>query len=83
MYNERKRFVAGAICPRCEALDKIVVYSLEGKDYRECVHCDFKDELHFKPQKKELYTRVNQVDNSEENKIQIVNIMPSDPKKSH
>lgn len=83
MYKEKKRFVAGAICPRCEALDKIVVYSLKGIDYRECVHCDFKDELHFNSQKKELYTRVNQVDNSEENKIQIVNIIPSDPKKAH
>lgn len=74
-YSKKKRFVAGAICPRCEALDKIVVYSLEGKNYRECVACDFKDELHFVTKKTELDTRVNKTE-VEDVPVQVVNIVP-------
>lgn len=58
-YSETPRFLAGAICPRCEALDRIKVYSRDGKDYRECVACGFKDEMHFTSAVRELETRVN------------------------
>ncbi|HEX7763951.1 MAG TPA: YheV family putative metal-binding protein, partial [Cellvibrio sp.] len=33
-YSTKRRFVAGAVCPRCSELDKLVVYSEDGKDYR-------------------------------------------------
>ncbi|MDO6747552.1 YheV family putative zinc ribbon protein [Gilvimarinus sp. 1_MG-2023] len=58
-YSETPRFLAGAICPKCEALDRIKVYSKDGKDYRECVACGFQDEMHFTSAAKELETRVN------------------------
>ena len=35
----RRRFIAGAVCPRCGLMDKIVV-NLD-TDQRECVSCDF------------------------------------------
>lgn len=35
----RRRFIAGAVCPRCALMDKIVV-DLE-TDQRECVACGF------------------------------------------
>ncbi len=35
----KRRFIAGAVCPRCAAMDKIVV-DLE-TDARECVSCGF------------------------------------------
>ena len=38
----RRRFIAGAVCPRCGAMDKIVV-NLDS-DTRECVACGFSDE---------------------------------------
>ena len=38
---QRRRFIAGAVCPRCSAMDKIVV-DLDS-DLRECVACGFKE----------------------------------------
>lgn len=35
----RRRFIAGAVCPRCARMDKIVV-DLD-TDQRECVACGF------------------------------------------
>lgn len=37
-----KRFIAGAVCPRCGVMDRIVV-TPDGKN-RECIACDFADE---------------------------------------
>ena len=37
----KRRFIAGAVCPRCSAVDKIVV-DLES-DARECVACGFSE----------------------------------------
>ena len=39
---DRRRFIAGAVCPRCGAMDKIVV-NLD-TDTRHCVSCDFSEE---------------------------------------
>ncbi|MBP6681739.1 MAG: YheV family putative metal-binding protein [Halioglobus sp.] len=37
--TNRRRFIAGAVCPRCALMDKIVV-DLD-TDQRECVACGF------------------------------------------
>jgi len=37
----RRRFIAGAVCPRCSEMDKIVV-NLD-TDSRECVACGFNE----------------------------------------
>ena len=37
----RRRFIAGAVCPRCGEMDKIVV-DMETQT-RECVACDFSE----------------------------------------
>lgn len=37
----RRRFIAGAVCPRCALMDKIVV-DLD-TDQRECVACGFSE----------------------------------------
>jgi len=37
----RRRFIAGAVCPRCAQMDKIVV-NLD-TDQRECVACGFSE----------------------------------------
>lgn len=39
--NNRRRFIAGAVCPRCARMDKIVV-DLD-TDERECVACGFRE----------------------------------------
>ena len=38
----RRRFIAGVVCPRCAAMDKIVV-DLD-TDRRECVSCGYSEE---------------------------------------
>ena len=54
----RRRFIAGAVCPRCAQMDKIVV-DLD-TDQRECVACGFSEK---RPREaapaSELNTRVN------------------------
>ncbi|MEM1112887.1 MAG: YheV family putative metal-binding protein [Pseudomonadota bacterium] len=54
----RRRFIAGAVCPRCGAMDKIVV-NLD-TDSRECVACGFSEERPADTGSvKEVPTRVN------------------------
>ena len=39
--KQRRRFIAGAVCPRCGEMDKIVV-DMDSQT-RECVACDFSE----------------------------------------
>ncbi|MEQ6885662.1 YheV family putative zinc ribbon protein [Salicola sp. Rm-C-2C1-2] len=39
----KKRFIAGAVCPRCSAMDRIVMFTTEEGTFRECVECGFED----------------------------------------
>lgn len=84
----KRRFIAGAQCPKCEQLDKVVMYDdVNGKRFRECVACGFKDEL-IEPadSAQELTTRVNQNKLGEkplphEDDVQVVQLL--DPKTLH
>jgi uncharacterized protein len=73
-YSTKRRFMAGAVCPRCSQMDKIVVYNLDGKDFRECVACDFKEEMRLNLASGELETRVNKSDAQDD--VQVVTILP-------
>lgn len=39
--GSRRRFIAGAVCPRCGEMDKLIVYL--DSDQRECVACGFNE----------------------------------------
>lgn len=52
-----RRFIAGAVCPRCGEMDKIVV-DMETQT-RECVACDFSEARPEDVAAKELPTRVS------------------------
>ena len=56
-FTTRRRFIAGAVCPRCSAMDKIVV-DLD-TDERACVACGFREARPEPPAPQELKTRVN------------------------
>ena len=75
----KKRFIAGAVCPRCSEMDKIVNYTQDGKNYRECVACGFKDEIRLQSSPRELTTRVSETDAAEEIEAPVKIIQP--PKK--
>lgn len=51
-----RRFIAGAVCPRCGLMDKLVVDTESNR--RECVSCDFSEERPGEAPA-ELKTRVN------------------------
>lgn len=37
----KRRFIAGAKCPRCQAQDCIVMFSTADEEWVECIHCDY------------------------------------------
>ena len=78
-YSTKRRFVAGAVCPRCSEMDKLVVYNEDGKDYRECVSCGYKEEMRFPQTTRELETRVN-VTEEQKQDVQVITILPSTQK---
>lgn len=86
----KRRFIAGAVCPACEQMDKVVMYDDEqGVRWRECVSCGFRDKLVEQPPQEtveELKTRVNQPLPGEkplahETPVEVVSII--DPRKLH
>ena len=57
-----KRFIAGAVCPRCGEMDTLKMYRDESHEFRECIRCDFSDSMAMDGSdqpKGELDTRVN------------------------
>ena len=54
----QKRFIAGAVCPRCAAMDKIVAYTVDGQQFRACVKCDYSDVMAGDGAVTEITTRV-------------------------
>ena len=58
--KEKRRFIAGAVCPRCGEMDRVVMIYTGRKQTRECVACGFRDELSEVGATQELPTRVNQ-----------------------
>ncbi|MCL6268494.1 YheV family putative metal-binding protein [Sansalvadorimonas sp. 2012CJ34-2] len=60
----KKRFIAGAVCPKCAAVDRLVMFEEDGETIRECVECGFTDiqrnQEVGQDNLEELKTRVNQ-----------------------
>jgi uncharacterized metal-binding protein (TIGR02443 family) len=77
-----KRFIAGAVCPRCGEMDRLVSYEQDGKTVRECVACDFSETLVAQVEKSEMKTRVNHIPEEDvEEQVTAVKIL--DPGKLH
>ncbi len=55
----QKRFIAGAVCPRCGAMDRVMMFRDGEKQFRECVACGFSDEMRLSYPGREPATRVN------------------------
>ncbi|GAB3052636.1 YheV family putative zinc ribbon protein [Acinetobacter apis] len=40
----KKRFIAGVKCPKCNAIDRIVMFTDDGgNEHIECIECDYND----------------------------------------
>ncbi|MBI2382218.1 MAG: YheV family putative metal-binding protein [Gammaproteobacteria bacterium] len=42
MSESKRRFIAGATCPACGQVDKLVLYYQDGVKVHECVRCGYK-----------------------------------------
>lgn len=68
-----KRFIAGAVCPRCGEMDKLTMQQTEDGQFRECVACGFEDAQ--TPEGEpigELATRVNKRQNTDDHTVKQV-----------
>lgn len=92
MFKAQKRFIAGAVCPKCAAMDKIMMYKNEaGRETRECVACDYLDvmkseeEMLADVKAAELETRVTPegkaIRDEDEQAIKIFDVMPQNNSK--
>lgn len=86
----QRRFIAGAVCPRCAQMDKIVMFDNEaGQRVRECVSCGYTDALDEEGRPTELPTRVNQPRPGEaalphEQEVQVVRLVdPGAQRRDH
>lgn len=89
MFKAQKRFIAGAVCPKCSEMDKLVMYkNEEGRDVRECVACGYRDVMKSEEEMAEaaqLETRVTPVGQAVrdegEQAIKIFDAMPDNKTK--
>jgi len=75
-----KRFIAGAVCPRCGEMDRLVSYSSAEGTFKECVACGFwprwagEEKQLAQVELDELGTRVNHLpdNDSADDAVQVV-----------
>ena len=71
-----RRFIAGAVCPKCAQMDRLVSYSNEQGTFKECVACGFIEKQIVQVAPSELDTRVNHPDEADEDSdVQVVQIL--------
>ena len=76
----KKRFIAGAVCPACSAMDTIQMWDVDGTPNRELVACGFGYTLDAQGNSipRELPTRVNKAASKPANpKVQAVQFFPN------
>ena len=47
----KRRFIAGAKCPKCQAIDRVVMITTENDEWVECIECDYTER---RPTKEDL-----------------------------
>lgn len=75
MVTATKRFIAGAVCPRCGAMDRIRMFSEDERRFRECVSCGFRDEIRIDAPPREPDTRVNRSPEERAKEVQPVRLI--------
>lgn len=77
-----RRFIAGAKCTQCQQQDKVVMYRLDGVQYRECVACGHKEAMQFENTFRELETRVNRTAEEKAQEVSVVRLVGGSPDKT-
>jgi len=76
----KKRFIAGAQCPKCQQLDKIFTYEKDGETYRACTRCGFDEPMSFPKESPDMFTRVNRSRQERAEEFKPVRLMGVDDK---
>lgn len=52
----KRRFIAGAKCPKCEAMDRIVMLTSGEDEWIECIECNYSENrpTHVEPKEPEV-----------------------------
>jgi len=77
----KKRFIAGAVCPRCADMDRLVTYEEGGDTFKECVSCGYQEKQIANVQLSELDTRVNHAEKGDDNAEPVKMMLDGLPKK--
>jgi len=78
----KKRFIAGAVCPRCGIMDRIRMFESEEGTFQECVSCGYKDRQPTEAemaQAAELETRVTHKAQPRKTTAQPIRFYPRKP----
>ena len=75
---QKRRFIAGAVCPRCSEMDKMVIFGNDEGLFRECISCGYKDKQEEAPTA-ELETRVNYSPKPEPEDVVALKFFPKKP----
>ncbi|NLZ87178.1 MAG: YheV family putative metal-binding protein, partial [Gammaproteobacteria bacterium] len=43
MMTIKRRFIAGAKCPKCQALDRVVMLTSGEDEWIECIECGYEE----------------------------------------
>ncbi len=78
--QKNRRFIAGAVCPRCGIMDRIVTFDNEQGQFRACVSCGFEERL-VDMEVQEPETRVTR-ERKPEPQAQPIRFFPSPKKKT-
>lgn len=70
-----KRFIAGAVCPKCAEMDRLVSYANDEGTFKECVACGFIEKQIVQVEQTELGTRVNHAPEQDDDSAQVVQII--------
>lgn len=44
MIMLKKRFIAGAKCPKCQSQDSIIILTTQDNEWIECVECEYSEQ---------------------------------------
>lgn len=72
-----KRFIAGAVCPKCAEMDRLITFTNDEGTFKECVACSFIEKQIVQVEAGELETRVNHFPEVPEDvdEIQVVQVI--------
>ncbi|HSG88446.1 MAG TPA: YheV family putative zinc ribbon protein [Pseudomonadales bacterium] len=76
----RKRFIAGAVCPRCGEQDRIRSWDEDDRQMRECIDCGFSDVMKLTSESELPSGRLDAPRPRPEDKAQPIRFYPRPPK---